>query len=54
LSAYLGDQYVDFKEFKDFFPVHYGLFADLNGFYSAHYGLFVELHDLHLEPNVIS
>ena len=44
LSAYLVDQYVDFKEFNDFFPVHYGLCGDLNGLNLVHYVLFGDLN----------
>ena len=59
-SAYLADQYVDFKEFDDFSPIHHGLCVklngrhlepnaiseDLNGLYLAHCELFADLSDL--------
>jgi hypothetical protein len=48
LSVYLGDQRVDFKEFNDFFPIHYGLCVELNGRHLAHCGLFEGPHGLDL------
>jgi hypothetical protein len=44
MSAYLEDQYVAFKEFNGFSPVHYVRFAEPNGRRLVHYVLFKDLN----------